>query len=51
MEEAIAQSLLAVVSSQPGITLAELLNQSTGAKSDDIYTLIIHLTHPHIVLA
>jgi TnsA endonuclease C terminal len=40
VEEAIAQSLLAVVSSQPGITLAELLNQSTGAKSDDIYTLI-----------
>ncbi|MEH2174199.1 TnsA endonuclease N-terminal domain-containing protein [Nostoc sp.] len=41
VEEAIAQSLLAVVSSQPGITLAELLNRSTGAKSDDIYTLII----------
>jgi len=40
VEEAIAQSLLEIVSSQPRITLAELLNQSTGAKSDDIYTLI-----------
>ncbi|MEM9927977.1 MAG: TnsA endonuclease N-terminal domain-containing protein [Cyanobacteria bacterium P01_D01_bin.50] len=40
VEEAIAQSLLEIVSSQPGITLAELLEQSTGTKSDDIYTLI-----------
>lgn len=40
VEEAITQSLLAIVSSQPGITLAELLNSSTGAKSDDIYILI-----------
>ncbi len=40
VEEVIAQSLVEIVSSQPGITLAELLEQSTGAKSDDIYTLI-----------
>ncbi len=40
VEQAIAQSLVEIVSSQPGITLAELLEQSTGAKSDDIYTLI-----------
>ncbi len=41
VEEAIAQSAIAIVSSQPGIVLAELLNQLTGGKSDDIYTLII----------
>jgi putative transposase len=41
VEEAIAQSVFSIVSSQPGIILAELLNQPTGAKSDDIYTLIV----------
>ena len=41
VEEAIAQSAISIVSSQPGVVLAELLNQLTGGKSDDIYTLIV----------
>lgn len=41
VEEAIAQSAIAIVSSQPGIVLAELLNQLTGGKSDDVYILIV----------
>ncbi len=40
VEESITKSVLSLVSAQPGITLAELLNQSAPVKSDDIYTLI-----------
>lgn len=40
VEESSLQSVISVISAQPGITLAKLLNQLTTIKSDDIYALI-----------
>jgi putative transposase len=42
VEESILKSVLSVVAKQPGITLAELLNQSATIKADEIYTLIVN---------
>lgn len=40
VEECVTQTVLSVLSAQPGITLAALLNFAEGTTSDDIYSLI-----------
>lgn len=41
VEEFVKKHILAIISEQPGITLAELLDKKSALKADDIYSLIV----------